>query len=61
MAQPLQKLAAPERLHERWRPQIAVDAQLADCIAFPEPHHLNDVVTSLEQEAFRGGADFVGK
>ncbi len=62
MAQPLQKLASPERLQDSWSPEIAaVDAQLADCIAFPEPHHLNDVVTSLEQEAFRGGADFVGK
>ena len=61
MAQPLQKLAAPEHLQDGWRPEIAVDAQLADCIAFPEPHLLNDVVTSLEQEAFRGGADFVGK
>ena len=57
MAQPLQKQAAPEGL----RPEIAVDAALADCIAFPESHHFNDVVTSLEQEAFRDGADFVGK
>ena len=61
MAQPLQKHVAAERLQDRWRPEIAVDAQLADCIAFPESHHLNDVVTSLEQEAFRGGAEFVGK
>ena len=61
MAQPLQKQAAPEGLQDDWRPGIAVDAQLADCIVFPEPHHLNDVVTSLEQEAIRGGADFVGK
>ena len=57
MAQPLQKQAAPEGL----RPEIAVDAALADCIAFPESHLFNDVVTSLEQEAFRDGADFVGK
>ena len=61
MAQPLQKLATPERLQDSWSPEIAVDAQLANCIAFPDPHHLNVVVTSLEQEAFRGGADFVGK
>ena len=61
MAQPLQKLATPERLQDSWSPEIAVDAELADCIAFPAPHHLNDVVTTLEQEALRGGADFVGK
>ena len=61
MAQPLQKLAVPERLQDSWSPEIAVDAQLADCIAFPELHHLNVVVTSLEQEAFQDGADFVGK
>ena len=61
MAQPLQQQAPPERLRDCWRPEIAVDAALADRIDFPEPHHLNDVVTSLEQEAFRGGADFVGK
>ena len=61
MAQPLQKQAAPEPSLDLWRPEIAVDAQLADCIAFPESHHFNDVVTSLEQEAFRGGAEFVGK
>ena len=61
MAQPLQKQAAPERLQDCWRPESAVDAALADCSAFPEPHYLNDVVTSLEQEAFRDGADFVGK
>ena len=61
MAQPLQKQAAPEGLQDRLRPEIAVDAALADCIAFPESHHFNDVVTSLEQEAFRGGAEFVGK
>ena len=61
MAQPLQKQAAPERLQDCWRPEIAVDAALADCIAFPQPHQLSDVVKSLEQEAFRGGAEFVGK
>ena len=61
MAQPLQKQAEPEGLQDRLRPEIAVDAALADCIAFPESHHFNDLVTSLEQEAFRGGADFVGK
>ena len=61
MAQPLQKQAEPEGLQDRLRPEIAVDAALADCIAFPESHHLNDVVASLEQEAFRDGADFVGK
>ena len=61
MAQPLQKQAAPERFKDRWRPEIAVDAQLADCITLPEPQHFTDVVTSLEQEAFRGGAEFVGK
>ena len=61
MAQPLQKLVAPEYLQDSWRPEIAVDAALADCIAFPESHHHNDVVSSLEREAFRGGADFVGK
>ena len=61
MAQPLQKQVAAERLQDRWRPEIAVDAQLADCIALPEPQHFTDVLTSLEQEAFREGADFVGK
>ena len=61
MAQALQKQAAAERLQDRWRPEIAVDAQLADCIALPEPQHFTDVVASLEQEAFRGGAEFVGK
>ena len=61
MAQPLQKQAAPGRLQGCWRPEIAEDAQLADCIALPEPQHFTDVVTSLEQEAFRGGAEFVGK
>ena len=61
MAQQLQKLVSPEYFQDSWRPEIAVDAALADCIAFPESHHFNDVVTSLEQEAFRDGADFVGK
>ena len=61
MAQPLQKQAAPEPSLDLWRPENAADAELADCIAFPAQHHLNDVVTTLEQEAFRGGADFVGK
>ena len=61
MAQPLQQQAPTELLHDWWRPDIAVDAALGDCSAFPESHHLNDVVTSLEREAFRGGADFVGK
>ena len=61
MAQPLQKQVAPERLQDCWRPEIAVDAQLADCIALPKPQHFTDVLTSLEQEAFREGADFVGK
>ena len=61
MAQPLQKQAAPEHLQDCWRPEIAVDAQLADCIAFPEPQHFTEVVASLEQEAFQGGGEFVGK
>ena len=61
MAQPLQKQATSERSLDLWCPEIAVNAELAECIAFPEQHHLKDVVTSLEQEAFREGADFVGK
>ena len=61
MAQPLQKQAAPEGLQDRLRPENAANAELADCIAFPALHHLNDVVTTLEQEALRGGAEFVGK
>ena len=47
MAQPLQSC-----LHlsvcRILSPEIAVDAQLADCIAFPEPHHLNVVDISRE-------------
>ena len=61
MAQPLQKQATSERSLDIWRPEIADNAELAECIAFPEQHHLNDVLTSLEQEAFREGADFAGK
>ena len=61
MAQLMQQQAAPEPSLDLWRPENAVNAELADCIAFPAPHHLNDVVTTLEQEALRGGADFVGK
>jgi len=61
MAQLMQQQAAPEPSLDLWRPENAANAELADCIAFPAPHHLNDVVTTLEQEALRGGADFVGK
>ncbi len=61
MAQLMQQQAAPEPSLDLWRPESAANAELADCIAFPAPHHLNDVVTTLEQEALRGGADFVGK
>ena len=61
MAQLMQQQAAPEPSLDLWSPENAADAELADCIAFPAQHHLNDVVTTLEQEALRGGADFVGK
>ena len=61
MSQSMQQQAAPGRSLDLWRPENAANAELADCIAFPESHHLNDVVTTLEQEALRGGADFVGK
>ena len=61
MAQLMQQQAAPEPSLDLWRSENAANAELADCIAFPSPHHLNDVVTTLEQEALRGGADFVGK
>ena len=61
MAQLMQQQEAPEPSLDLWRPENAADAELADCIALPEPHHLNDVVTTLEQQALRGGADFVGK
>ena len=61
MAQLMQQQAAPEPSLDLWRPENAANAELADCIAFPESHHFNDVVTSLEQEAFSAGADFVGK
>ena len=61
MAQLMQQQAAPEPSLDLWRPENAANAELADCIAFPAPHHLNDVVTTLEQEALRGGAEFVGK
>ena len=61
MAQPMQDHPAPERLLEIFRLEDAANAEGADCIQFPESHHFNDVVTSLEQEAFSAGADFVGK
>ena len=61
MAQLMQQQAAPEPSLGLWRPEHAADAELADCSAFPATHHLNDVVTTLEQEALRDGADFVGK
>ena len=61
MAQSMHQQAAPEPSLDLLRPENAANAELADCIAFPEPLHLNDVVTSLEQEAWRCGADFVGK
>ena len=61
MAQPMEKQAAPKRLLDLLRPENPATDDSAACVHFPEPDHLSDVMTSLEQEAFSGGADFVGK
>ena len=61
MAQSMHHQAISERLLDRWQLESQPNAELADCIAFPDPHHFNNVVGCLEQEAFQGGADFVGK
>ena len=61
MAQSMQSQAAPERLLHSLRPETARTDESAACGQSPELDHLSDVMTTLEQEAFSGGADFVGK
>ena len=61
MVQSMQQQAALQRSLGLCRPENAVNSDLADCSALPDPYHLNAVVIPLEQEALRAGADFVGK
>ena len=61
MAQPMQSQAAPKGFLEILHPDNAPIDESAACAQFPESDHLSDVMTTLEQEAFTGGADFVGK
>ena len=49
------------RILEILRPDNAPIDESVACAQFPESDHLSDVMTTLEQEAFTGGADFVGK
>ena len=61
MAQSMQSQAAPEDSLHSLRSETARTEEPAACVQSPEPDHLSNVMTTLEQEAFSGGAEFVGK
>lgn len=61
MAQLVQEPDAPEPALGIAQPEDAESIERAVLLEFPETNHPNDVVRSLEQQAFSTGADFVGK